>query len=108
MTSPGGELRLSPHLLHKLATMHGDAAALVAEAIPLTDRTAASILKSHGPACLSTSTAAEKAASARKNACIAIQTMSEAHEQNLNTAAAKYAGTDREGHDRIHNSMPPR
>lgn len=109
MTSPDIEpLWIDPRLLHKLSADHAAAAKDIADITPLTAGTAAAILKSHGVACVSTSTAAEKAAAARENACIAIQMMSEAHAHNLESAASKYTATDEVGHDRISKEMPGR
>ncbi|WP_166907491.1 type VII secretion target [Mycobacterium sp. DL440] len=109
MTSPNMDaLWVNPQLLRKLSSVHAAAAKDIADITPLTTGTAAAILKTHGGVCSSTSAAAEKAAAARENACIAIQSMSEAHSHNLDSAASKYAATDEAGRDRISKEMPGR
>lgn len=108
MSSPApGELRFGSAHLRSLAAMHADAAAQVAQATTLTDGVGGSILTSHGVACLSSSRAAEKTAAARRSACAAIESMSLAHEYNLNSAAAKYTATDEECRDSIDSQMRP-
>lgn len=107
MTSPNIDgLWINPSLLRKLSADHADAAQEVASITPLVAETAAAILKTHGVVCSSTSAAAEKAAAARETACLAIQSMSEAHAQNLETAASKYTVTDQEERDSISKQMP--
>lgn len=106
MTGP--ELWINPRLLLSLSASHSEAAAEASNLASITRDTAAAILRTHGVICSSTSTAAELAAAARENACIAIQTMSEAHAHNLKTAAAKYDTTDADESGRIHRQMPHR
>lgn len=107
MTSPNIDgLWINPSLLRKLSADHADAAQEIANITPLVAKTAPAILKTHGVTCSSTSTAAEKAAEARETACIAIQSMSEAHAHNLENAASKYTVTDQEESDRISKQIP--
>ncbi|MUL82845.1 MULTISPECIES: type VII secretion target [unclassified Mycolicibacterium] len=109
MTSPNIDaLWINPRLLRKLSMDHAEAAKDIAAITPLATGTAAAILKTHGVVCRSTSAAAEKAAAARENACIAIQSMSEAHAHNLDSAASKYTVADEGGRDRISREMPRR
>ncbi|WP_083339414.1 type VII secretion target [Mycobacterium syngnathidarum] len=109
MTSPDTDaLWVNPEILRKLASDHASAAKDIAAITPLTAETAAAILKTHGGVCVSTSVAAEKAAAARENACLAIKSISEAYAHNLDSAASKYAATDEAERDRVANQMPGR
>lgn len=109
MTSPNIDaLWVNPNLLRKLAEDHAQAAKDVSDLTALTSGTAAAILKTHGVICNSTSVAAGRADAARKKACIAIQSMSEAHAHNLDIAASKYSTTDAAGGNDISKQMPGR
>ncbi|MGW0161486.1 type VII secretion target [Mycobacterium sp. NPDC003323] len=109
MTTPGGpsdELRVTPSHLRDLASKHGDAATQIAQATHLTDGIDAAILRTHGTACSSAAAAASRVAEARKRACIALETTSQAHEANLGTAADLYTGTDAQGRAAIDGQIP--
>ncbi len=111
MTSPDGpsrELRVTPGHLRDLAQKHGDAAAQIGQATGLVDGVSESVLRTHGQVCSTAAAAAERVAEARRRACIALQTMSQAHEANLNTAASQYVRVDTEGGSSIDEEMLPR
>ncbi len=111
MTSPPGppdELRVTPGHLRELAQKHGDAATRIGQATGLVDGVSESVLRTHGQVCSVTAAAAELVAEARRRACIALETMSQAHEANLNTAASQYVRTDAQGGRSIDEQMPPR
>lgn len=106
MTTPSGELRLSPAHLRDLADRHGDAATAIAAATGLTDGIADAILRSHGAACSAAAAAAATVAEARERACLALAATSQAHQANLDTAAAAYAWTDTTEGASIDHEMP--
>lgn len=111
MTTPSGpskELRATPSHLRDLAQKHGDAAAQIGQATNLVDEVAGSVRRTHGNVCNTAATAAEQVAEARKRACIALETTSQAHEANLNTAATQYVATDGHHANSIGQQMPPR
>jgi len=104
--SPGGELWVDPSHLRDLADKHGAAAARINRATELVDGVADAVTRTHGNACSAAAAAAVKAAEARKRACIALETTSQAHEANLNTAAAQYVSTDMIARRSIDGEMP--
>ena len=106
--SPSGELRVTPSHLRQLADKHGDTAAQIGLATNLVDDVAEAVLRTHGQVCSAAAAAAEQVAEARRRACIALETTSQAHEANLNTAAAQYVRTDAESRGSIDEQMPRR
>ncbi|WP_102141249.1 type VII secretion target [Mycobacterium hubeiense] len=107
MTTPSGELRTDPNHLRELSAIQSDAAAQIAKAAPLTDNVAAAVQRSHGVACMTAALAAEKVAAARKEACIAMESVSTAYAVSLNTAASQYIRTDSDSGDKIDGEMRP-
>jgi hypothetical protein len=109
MTTPSGpsnELRATPSHLRDLAQKHGDAAAQIGLATNVVDEVAGAVLRTHGTVCSTAATAAEQVAEARKRACIALETTSQAHEANLDTAASQYVATDGHHANSINQQMP--
>lgn len=109
MTTPSGpsdELRIAPSHLRDLAQKHGDAAAQIGQATGLVDDVAESVLRTHGTVCSTAATAAKEVAEARKRACIALETTSQAHQSNLDTAATQYLTTDGQSAHSIDQQVP--
>lgn len=105
-SEPSGDLHVTPGHLRELADKHGDAATRIAGVTGLVDGVAEAVLRTHGTACSDSAAAAVKVAEARKRACIALETMSRAHEANLTTAAAQYVSTDAKSGGAIDQQMP--
>lgn len=103
-----GELWVTPDHLRELANKHGTAAAQVSQATALVDQTAERVQRTHGSVCSAAAAAAARVAEARRKACIAIETTSQAHEANLNTAASQYVGVDEHHRDEIVDQIRPR
>ncbi len=109
MTSPSGpshEVRVTPGHLRDLAQKHDDAATQIGQATNLVDDISASILRTHGNICSTAATAAAEVAAARTRACVALETTSQAHEANLNTAASQYVATDGRNAHSIDQQLP--
>lgn len=105
-SEPSGGLHVTPGHLRELADKHGDAAAHIAGATGLVDGVAQALLRTHGTACSTAAAAAVKVAEARERACVALETMSQAHEANLTTAAKQYVSTDAKSGGAIDQQMP--
>lgn len=109
MTSPAGpsdEVRVTPSHLRDLAQKHADAATHIGQAAHLVDGISESILRTHGNICSTAATAAAEVAAARTRACIALETTSQAHEANVNTAASQYVATDGRNAHSIDQQLP--
>lgn len=107
MTNPGGGVWVEPGHLLELANKQSDVAADIVTATALVSDEAGAITRTHGPVCMSTSSAAAAAATARANACAAMQVMSESFAANLESAAAKYSQTDQQSGRKIDGKMRP-
>lgn len=107
MTSPGGELHVEPSHLRQLSGRQNDAAAQIADAVPLTADEADEVRSSHGIVCMPTHLAAQAAGVARAKAGIAVQVTSEAYAANLDSAAEKYSWTDQNSGNTIDGKMRP-
>ncbi|WP_082939993.1 type VII secretion target [Mycolicibacterium peregrinum] len=103
-----GELWITPDHLRELANKHATAAAQVSQATALVDQTAQAVERTHGSACSAAAAAAARVAEARRKACIAIETTSQAHEANLNTAASRYVTVDEHHRDEINDEIRSR
>ncbi|ALI24544.1 RD1 region associated protein [Mycolicibacterium fortuitum] len=103
-----GELWVTPGHLRELADKHGTAAVQASQATALVDQIAKAVERTHGSACSAAAAAAARVAEARRKACIAIETTSQAYEANLNTAASQYVAVDEHHRDEIIDEIRPR
>jgi hypothetical protein len=107
MTTPfEPPLQVDPRHLRDLAGQHGDIAAQIGQAAPLTDGVADDVMRSHGPVCQPVWSRLAEAEGPRREACTAMQALSDRYATNLMDAAQRYRGTDEDAAGAISDAGP--